>query len=336
MTRVVARRDLLGRGQHVAEPDPDAVGEHLAGRAAADRVAAAVRRADAEGLRVRAVHRRRVGDVLVDLRRRRRCSRCSRSASPATSRSRRRPAARTHAAGPVASVSAADGDEDGRRGRRSSRPRPRSPATPGAVRARAARTARPEAGVELAQPQEAAAGQARSAAGAEREPTGDGRGTRTGYAGEARSTRSSGCGALIRDVPDFPQEGIVFKDITPLLADDDGFSSAIDLIVVQYGRGNVDKVVGIEARGFILASPVAYHFGAGFVPVRKAGKLPVGRRARGVRARVRLGGAGDPQGRDPPRRARPDRGRRARHRRDGEGDGVARRAARRQGGRDRS
>jgi len=80
--------------------------------------------------------------------------------------------------------------------------------------------------------------------------------------------------ALIRDVPDFPQEGIVFKDITPLLADDDGFSSAIDLIVVRYGRGNVDKVVGIEARGFILASPVAYHFGAGFVPVRKAGKLP--------------------------------------------------------------
>src|SRR5436309_9007917 len=79
---------------------------------------------------------------------------------------------------------------------------------------------------------------------------------------------------LIRDIPDFPQPGIVFKDITPLLADDDAFSSAIDLIVVHYGRGNVDKVVGIEARGFILASPVAYHFGAGFVPVRKAGKLP--------------------------------------------------------------
>ena len=80
--------------------------------------------------------------------------------------------------------------------------------------------------------------------------------------------------ALIRDIPDFPQPGIVFKDITPLLADDDAFSSAIDLIVVHYGRGNVDKVVGIEARGFILASPVAYHFGAGFVPVRKSGKLP--------------------------------------------------------------
>jgi adenine phosphoribosyltransferase len=80
--------------------------------------------------------------------------------------------------------------------------------------------------------------------------------------------------ALIRDVPDFPQPGIVFKDITPLLADEIAFSSVIDLIVVHFGRGTVDKVVGIEARGFILASPVAYHFGAGFVPVRKVDKLP--------------------------------------------------------------
>lgn len=80
--------------------------------------------------------------------------------------------------------------------------------------------------------------------------------------------------ALVRDVRDFPQEGIVFKDITPLLADPIAFSTVIDLIVVHFGRGNVDKVVGIEARGFILASPVAYHFGAGFVPVRKKDKLP--------------------------------------------------------------
>ena len=78
----------------------------------------------------------------------------------------------------------------------------------------------------------------------------------------------------VRDVPDFPQEGIVFKDITPLLADELAFSTVIDLIVVHFGRGNVDKVVGIEARGFIIASPVAYHFGAGFVPVRKKDKLP--------------------------------------------------------------
>ena len=80
--------------------------------------------------------------------------------------------------------------------------------------------------------------------------------------------------ALIRDVPDFPEPGIVFKDITPVLADPIAFSTITDLIVVHFGRGNIDKVVGIEARGFILASPVAYHFGAGFVPIRKLGKLP--------------------------------------------------------------
>jgi adenine phosphoribosyltransferase len=80
--------------------------------------------------------------------------------------------------------------------------------------------------------------------------------------------------ALIREVPDFPEPGISFKDITPVLADPIAFSTIIDLIVVHFGRGNVDKVVGIEARGFILAAPVAYHFGAGFAPVRKAGKLP--------------------------------------------------------------
>jgi adenine phosphoribosyltransferase len=78
----------------------------------------------------------------------------------------------------------------------------------------------------------------------------------------------------IRDIPDFPKPGIVFKDITPLLADEVAFSTVIDEIVVQFGRGTIDKVVGIEARGFIVASPVAYHFGAGFVPVRKRGKLP--------------------------------------------------------------
>ena len=80
--------------------------------------------------------------------------------------------------------------------------------------------------------------------------------------------------ALIRDVPDFPEPGIVFKDITPELADPIAFSTINDLIVVHFGRGNVDKVVGIEARGFILGAPVAYHFGAGVIPVRKKGKLP--------------------------------------------------------------
>jgi adenine phosphoribosyltransferase len=80
--------------------------------------------------------------------------------------------------------------------------------------------------------------------------------------------------ALVRDVPDFPEVGIIYRDITPVLADPIAFSTITDLIVVHFGRGNIDKVVGIEARGFILASPVAYHFGAGFVPIRKKGKLP--------------------------------------------------------------
>ena len=77
------------------------------------------------------------------------------------------------------------------------------------------------------------------------------------------------------DVPDFPQPGVVFKDISPLLADHIAFAGAIDAIVAHHGRGTVDMVVGIEARGFIVAAPVAYHFGAGFVPVRKPGKLPL-------------------------------------------------------------
>jgi adenine phosphoribosyltransferase len=78
----------------------------------------------------------------------------------------------------------------------------------------------------------------------------------------------------VRDIPDFPKPGVGFKDITPLLGDPGAFSSAVDAIVVSFGRGTIDKVVGIEARGFIIAAPVAYHFGAGFVPLRKAGKLP--------------------------------------------------------------
>jgi len=76
----------------------------------------------------------------------------------------------------------------------------------------------------------------------------------------------------VRDVPDYPQPGVVFKDITPLLADGKAFSAVIDGLAASYGP--VDKVVGIEARGFILAAPVACRIGAGFVPVRKKGKLP--------------------------------------------------------------
>ena len=83
---------------------------------------------------------------------------------------------------------------------------------------------------------------------------------------------------LIRDVPDFPKPGVMFKDITPLLADHDAFSSVVRSLADSGrdpdGSVAVDKVVGMEARGFILAAPVALELGAGFVPVRKAGKLP--------------------------------------------------------------
>jgi len=82
---------------------------------------------------------------------------------------------------------------------------------------------------------------------------------------------------LVRDIPDFPQAGIVFKDISPLLADPEGFATTVTALA-DLGRrlapDGVDAVVGIEARGFILAAPVALALGAGFVPVRKQGKLP--------------------------------------------------------------
>jgi adenine phosphoribosyltransferase len=78
----------------------------------------------------------------------------------------------------------------------------------------------------------------------------------------------------IRDVPDWPEPGIIFKDITPLLADPLAFHGAIDAMVAPFVDGGITKVVGIEARGFILGAPVADRLGAGFVPIRKAGKLP--------------------------------------------------------------
>lgn len=78
----------------------------------------------------------------------------------------------------------------------------------------------------------------------------------------------------IRDIPDFPKEGVVFKDITPLLADKKAFSYTIDAIAHHYDRDEIDKVLGIEARGFITAAPLAYRFTAGLIPVRKKGKLP--------------------------------------------------------------
>lgn len=79
--------------------------------------------------------------------------------------------------------------------------------------------------------------------------------------------------SLIADVPDFPKPGVTFKDITPLLASPEGFRAAINQLVAA-APSEIDTVVGMEARGFIFAAPVAMALGAGFVPVRKPGKLP--------------------------------------------------------------
>jgi adenine phosphoribosyltransferase len=78
----------------------------------------------------------------------------------------------------------------------------------------------------------------------------------------------------IRDIADFPTPGIVFRDLTPLLGDGEALRFAVDTLADAFAGRRIDKVVGVEARGFIVAAPVAYRLGAGFVPVRKPGKLP--------------------------------------------------------------
>lgn len=86
--------------------------------------------------------------------------------------------------------------------------------------------------------------------------------------------RASWLRAHVRDIPDHPKPGVVFKDITPLLAAPDAFNAAVDALGAPFRGERIDKVLGVEARGFIFAAPVACRHAAGFVPVRKAGKLP--------------------------------------------------------------
>jgi len=78
----------------------------------------------------------------------------------------------------------------------------------------------------------------------------------------------------IRDIPDWPKEGVVFKDITPLLASPEGFRESIDSLADAYEDAGITKVIGAEARGFIFGGALAYRLGVGFVPARKPGKLP--------------------------------------------------------------
>jgi adenine phosphoribosyltransferase len=84
----------------------------------------------------------------------------------------------------------------------------------------------------------------------------------------------SGLADLIREIPDYPKPGVVFRDLTPLFRDGQAFARTVDLLCDRLSGLHVDHVIGIEARGFVLAAPVAYRLGVGFVPVRKAGRLP--------------------------------------------------------------
>lgn len=78
----------------------------------------------------------------------------------------------------------------------------------------------------------------------------------------------------IRDIPNFPKEGIIFKDLTTLMGNPDAFKKSVDLLAKPFKKANIQYVVGVEARGFIFGSTLAYKLGAGFVPIRKKGKLP--------------------------------------------------------------
>ncbi len=90
---------------------------------------------------------------------------------------------------------------------------------------------------------------------------------------EAPATALARAESLIREIPDYPSPGILFRDITPLLADGEAFRATVDALIAPF-EGRYDVIAGIEARGFLLASAAAYASGKGVVPVRKAGKLP--------------------------------------------------------------
>ena len=119
---------------------------------------------------------------------------------------------------------------------------------------------------------------------------------------------------------DFPKPGILFYDITTLLCDGQGFRDTVDALAAPYMGEDIDQVIGIESRGFILGAAVANALGCGFVPVRKPGKLPGATHPRGLQPRIRQQRARDSPGRLREQPADPDRRRRARNRRHGEGD----------------
>ena len=98
--------------------------------------------------------------------------------------------------------------------------------------------------------------------------------TQTGVRGDSGPATAQLVASRVLDVPDFPKPGVMFKDLMPLFADGPVFHEVIDGIIEYHGRDSFDAVVGIEARGFVIAAAIAYATGIGVVPVRKAGKLP--------------------------------------------------------------
>ena len=128
---------------------------------------------------------------------------------------------------------------------------------------------------------------------------------------------------LIRDIPDFPKSGILFKDITPVLGDAAAFQEVVDCFVEQAQGWSPDLVVGIESRGFLFGAPVALALGVGFVPVRKVGKLPAADHPGRICAGIWHGDCRSASGRDPAGAAGADRGRSAGDRRHGGGGGEA-------------
>jgi adenine phosphoribosyltransferase len=90
----------------------------------------------------------------------------------------------------------------------------------------------------------------------------------------SKGLKKSELKSRIRDIPDFPKEGIIFKDITTLLKDKDAFKKSVDLLAKKFKKENIELVVAVEARGFVFGAALAYKLGAGFVPIRKKGKLP--------------------------------------------------------------
>ncbi|MEU4645344.1 adenine phosphoribosyltransferase [Micromonospora sp. NPDC023814] len=96
----------------------------------------------------------------------------------------------------------------------------------------------------------------------------------TGVRGDSGPEAAKLVASRVLDVPDFPKPGVMFKDLMPLFADGEAFRQVVDAIVAYHGRDSFDAVVGMEARGFVVAAAVAYATGVGVVPVRKAGKLP--------------------------------------------------------------